>query len=84
MSHHANADNQPATTIARIAEWPAFAPVHEAAKLSGLSRSAQYREAGAGRIKMVKAGRRTLIDMASLRDFMAALPAARIAPPRAA
>jgi len=75
----------PATgSSATLALWPSHAPILDAAELSGLSRSALYREAGAGRIRMVKLGRSTLVDMASVRDFLDALPPARIAPPRAA
>jgi len=71
-------------TAGTVALWPSHAPIRDAAELSGLSRSAIYREAGAGRIHMVKLGRSTLVDMGSVRGFLDALPPARIAPPRTA
>lgn len=66
------------------AAWPSHAPIPKACDLSGMSRSAVYREAGAGRIRLVKLGKSTLVDMASVRAFLDTLPAARIAAPRAA
>lgn len=71
--------NPPAATLAL---WPSHAPILDAAELSGLSRSAIYREAGNGRIRLVKLGRSTLVCMASVRAFLDALPPARISPPR--
>jgi hypothetical protein len=67
-----------------MALWPSHAPIPDACELSGLSRSALYREAGAGRIRMVKLGRSTLVCMASVRVFLDSLPPARIAAPRTA
>lgn len=63
---------------------PLAASIPEAVRLSGLSRSAIYREAGAGRIRLLKLGRTTLVDMASVRAFLDTLPPARIAAPRPA
>lgn len=40
----------------------------------GLSRSHLYRLAAEGRIRMVKAGARTLVDAATVRAFLATLP----------
>lgn len=54
------------------------APMLRAVALSGLSRSGIYRAAAEGRIRLVKAGRTTLVDMASVRSFIASLPAAQI------
>jgi len=71
-------------TAGTVALWPSHAPIRDAAELSGLSRSAIYREAGAGRIHLVKLGRSTLVNMTSVRAFLDALPPARIAAPRAA
>jgi len=59
-----------------------MARIPMAVAISGLSRSAIYRAAGEGRIKLVKAGRTTLVDMASVRAFLASLPRAPIRPPR--
>ena len=61
---------------------PMALPVLAAVAVSGLSRSAIYREAGAGHIKLLKLGRTTLVDMATVRTFLARLPAAQIRPSR--
>ncbi len=45
---------------------------------SGLSRSALYREAGAGRLIFRKVGRTTIVDGASLAALVASLPVASI------
>jgi hypothetical protein len=73
-----------AAADATLALWPAYAPIPEACDLSGMSRSAIYRAAGAGHIVMRKLGRSVLVDMASLKGFLDSLPAARIAAPVAA
>ena len=61
-----------------------FARVQEAARLSGISRSALYREASAGRVKMVKFNNSTLVDMKSVRELLASLPEAPIGAGKAA
>jgi hypothetical protein len=63
---------------------PELAPIVHATRLSGISRSSFYREAAAGNIRLVKYGRSTLVDMASLRQFLASLPTATLRSPRAA
>jgi len=63
---------------------PLALPIPAAVAISGLSRSAIYREAGAGRIKLMKLGRTTLVDMESMRSFLSELPTAQIRGPRAA
>jgi hypothetical protein len=45
---------------------------------SGLSRSAIYREAAKGNIVLLKLGRTTLVDMATVRTFLANLPRASV------
>ena len=52
------------------------APIPEACRISGLSRSELYRRLGDGSIRAVKSGARTLIIMDSLRAHFAGLPAA--------
>jgi hypothetical protein len=61
---------------------PLALPILAAVAASGLSRSAIYREAGLGRIKLMKLGRSTLVDMASIKAFLASLPAAQIRAPK--
>jgi hypothetical protein len=61
---------------------PEFARIADATARFGISRSGIYREAAAGRIRLVKHGAATLVDIPSLRAFMAGLPAANIRPPK--
>lgn len=63
---------------------PIMAPIPACMATSGLSRSAIYREAGRGNITLRKLGRTTLVDMDSVRAFLASLPAATIRAPRKA
>jgi len=52
------------------------APIPDACRVSGLSRSEIYRRLATGDIRAVKSGSRTLILMESLRAYLASLPAA--------
>ena len=70
-------NNQTPRGIAAPADVIA-APLNRACALSGLSRSGIYRAAAEGKIKLIKAGRTTLVDMASVRHFLADLPSAQI------
>lgn len=58
--------------------YPMAAPIPRACALSGLSRSAIYRAAAAGQITLRKIGRTTLVDLESVRAFLASLPEAQI------
>ena len=66
--------NHPNTTTAP----PEMVPLPRAPGIFGLSRSALYRLAADGRIRMVKMGARTLVDAASVRAFLATLPALEV------
>ncbi len=57
---------------------PEMVPLPRAPAVFGLSRSNLYRLAASGEIRLVKAGSRTLVDAASVRTFLASLPAAQI------
>ena len=57
---------------------PEMVPLPRAPAVFGLSRSHLYRLAAAGRVRMVEAGARTLVDAASVRAFLASLPPAQI------
>lgn len=57
-------------------------PLRRVPGLCGLSVPTLYREAGKGNIVLLKYGRTTLVDMASLRAFLAGLPRASIRPAR--
>jgi excisionase family DNA binding protein len=49
--------------------------IYEACKRARVSRTFLYGELAAGRLRAVKAGRKTLIRAADLRAWLAALPA---------
>jgi len=53
-------------------------PLPRAPAVFGLSRSGLYRLAAEGRIRLVKLGARTLVDAASVRAFLATLPAVQL------
>ncbi len=68
--------------VSTVSDFPIMAPIPRAVSLSGISRSSIYRLAGEGRIRIVKLGRTSLVDMTSVRAFLDTLDAARIAPSR--
>jgi hypothetical protein len=47
--------------------------LHDAARISGLSRATLYRHAAVGRLRLVRVGGRTLADGASLRALLGAV-----------
>lgn len=53
---------------------PEMVPLPKAPGIFGLSRSALYRLAAAGQVRMLKIGSRTLVDAKSVRDFLETLP----------
>jgi hypothetical protein len=57
---------------------PLTVPLPQAPAATGLSRSAIYRAAAAGKIRLLKNGRSTLVDMVSVRAFLASLPDAKV------
>jgi excisionase family DNA binding protein len=52
--------------------------IADAVKMSGLGRTMIYGLIGSGKIHAVKAGTKTLIPAASLHDYLAGLPKAKI------
>jgi hypothetical protein len=56
-------------------------PIRKAPAISGLSIPTIYREAAKKNLILIKYGRSTLVDMASLRAFLASLPRASIRKP---
>ncbi len=67
---------------ARFAGQPVFeplaVPMTRAPAVTGLSRSGIYREAANGNLRLLKAGRSTLLCMESARAFLARLPTAQL------
>ena len=60
---------------------PFAATVADAVKLSGITRTELYRLLGEGAIKAKKSGRRTLIMMDSVREYVRGLPDLVTSPP---
>ena len=50
---------------------PLAVPIPEAARLGGVGRSTIYAEIAKGNLKIRKIGRRTVISMSDLRDWLA-------------
>jgi hypothetical protein len=49
-------------------------PIAEAARMMGIGRSSLYKEIGASRLKVRKAGKRTLVAVADIHDWWSRLP----------
>jgi hypothetical protein len=63
---------------------PEYGRIPEACRRFGLSRSRLYLLAGEGLVRFIKAGNATLVDLGSVRDYLATCPAAQVRPPNAA
>jgi hypothetical protein len=63
---------------------PEFARIPEACRRYGLSRSRLYLLAGEGLIRFIKVGTATLVDLGSVRAFLATCPPAQVTGPKAA
>lgn len=57
---------------------PHFASVDQFTKLSGLGRTTIYKLLGTGKLRAVKAGRRTLVDVNAGLEWLHGQPAAEI------
>jgi len=66
--------NGPATCNPGNSQEPLAVSILEGCRIIGVKRSSIYREIAAGRIRALKAGKRTLLPMESLRAWLAALP----------
>jgi hypothetical protein len=63
---------------------PEYARIPEACRRYGLSRSRLYLLAGEGLVRFIKVGTATLVDLNSIRSYLASRPPAVIRAPRAA
>jgi len=63
---------------------PEYGRIPEACRRYGLSRSRLYLLAGEGLVRFVKVGNATLVDLGSVRAYLANCPAAEIRAPKAA
>ena len=71
--------NGPATAAPGALE-PIAVSIPEGCRLIGVKRSSIYREIAAGRIRALKAGKRTLLPQSrSLRAWLASLPTSKAA-----
>ena len=67
-----------------VEQAPEYGRIPEACRRYGLARSRLYLLAGDGHIRFVKVGSATLVDLESVREYLAARPAASIRAPRVA
>jgi len=63
---------------------PEYGRIAEATRRYGLSRSRLYLLAGEGLVRFIKVGSATLVDLGSVRAYLASCPTAEIRPPKAA
>jgi hypothetical protein len=63
---------------------PEYGRIPEACRRYGLSRSRLYLLAGEGLVRFVKVGNATLVDLGSVREYLAACPPAQVRAPTAA
>ena len=63
---------------------PEYGRIPEACRRYGLSRSRLYLLAGEGLVRFVKVGNATLVDLGSVRAYLASCPTAEIRTPKAA
>jgi excisionase family DNA binding protein len=63
---------------------PEYGRIGEACRRYGLSRTRLYLLAGENAIRFIKVGNATLVDFASLRDYLATCPSADIGPQKVA
>lgn len=59
---------------------PRYSPIPQACEILDFKRSKMYELAGAGAIRIIKVGGRSLVDMQAALAYMATLPLASIAP----
>ena len=63
---------------------PEYARIPETCRRFGFSRSRLYLLAGEGLIRFVKSGNSTLVDLATVRNYLSSCPSAEIRAPKAA
>jgi hypothetical protein len=63
---------------------PEYGRIPEACRRYGLSRSRLYLLAGGGLIRFVKVGNATLVDLGTVRAYLASCPPAQVRGPKAA
>lgn len=72
------------STIKDAPSWPAYAPIEEWGRISGLSRRVTYDLLGTGELRAIKRSRSTLVDVQHGLAYLRSLPAAKIRAPRKA
>ena len=70
------------SSVAKLEVEPILCSVPQGCQMIGIGTQGMYDLIGAGLIKAVKRGTRTLLVVASLKTYAKSLPAAIIAPPR--
>jgi hypothetical protein len=71
-----------ASTVSKMEVEPILCSVPQGCQMLGVGTQAMYDLIGSDLVKAVKHGTRTLLVVASLKEYAATLPRAVIAPPR--
>jgi hypothetical protein len=70
------------SSITKMEVTPLLVSVPQGCQIIGRGTAAMYELIGAGKVKAVKSGGRTLLIYESLVAYVAGLPPAKVAPPR--
>ena len=70
--------------MSNVEQAPEYGRIPEACRRYGMSRSRLYLLAGERVVRFVKVGNATLVDLGSVRAYLASCPAADIRGPKAA
>jgi hypothetical protein len=71
-----------ASTVGKMEVEPILCSVPQGCQMLGIGTQGMYDLIGAGLVKAVKRGTRTLLVVESLKTYAASLPAAVVAPPK--
>jgi hypothetical protein len=71
-----------ASEVGKLEVEPILCSVPQGCQMIGIGTQGMYDLIGAGEVRAVKRGTRTLLVVESLKEYAAKLPAAIIAPPR--
>jgi hypothetical protein len=71
-----------ASTVSKLEVEPILCSVPQGCQMIGIGTQGMYDLIGAGLVKAVKRGTRTLLVVESLKKYAAELPPAQVAPPK--
>jgi hypothetical protein len=70
--------------VINVEQAPEYGRIPDACRRYGLSRSRLYLLAGEGLVRFIKVGNATLVDLGTVRSYLASCPDASIRPQNAA